>query len=408
MFKKFFYLLFVVLLVVNVSAQEVDKFDRSGGYARVEALGSNPFIVDPTNLTVNPAYAALYTNFLWGDIGSAAAAANDGVGQFAGLNFKLNKEITLGAILSRSDFNMNSISQLDPGGLVAGFNANVPGAGIIPLDNNFEILGSLNAGNMTFGLGIAYAASSMESKPAVGSGPKNSASQIGVNAGLLGKLTPDATLDVGVSLVLPSVSYTPAGGSEAKASQTFIAVDARVFYKMTSKMSIVPLVSFMTVSGKYEVAGTSTDIPSVMNLGVGFGINYKAGDLLIAGGPSLVMQSQTTPAVANASPELKDSKLIFPNWNLGAEWQFTDWLIGRLGYSAHTESITNQSVASATTKDEMTFTGFKKGDVTVGVGLRFGNFALDATVNDDIIRQGLNNIGGGTPTLAYVSASYGF
>ena len=43
---------------------------------------------------------------------------------------------------------------------------------------------------------------------------------------------------------------------------------------------------------------------------------------------------------------------------------------------------------------------------TVGVGFRLGSFSLDATVNEDVLRQGLANIGGNGPTLAYLSASY--
>ncbi|HEX9739958.1 MAG TPA: hypothetical protein VGA29_04215 [Ignavibacteriaceae bacterium] len=46
---------------------------------------------------------------------------------------------------------------------------------------------------------------------------------------------------------------------------------------------------------------------------------------------------------------------------------------------------------------------------TVGVGFMLGNFTLDATVNEDVLRQGLNNLGGNGPganTFAYLSLSY--
>jgi hypothetical protein len=43
---------------------------------------------------------------------------------------------------------------------------------------------------------------------------------------------------------------------------------------------------------------------------------------------------------------------------------------------------------------------------TVGVGFRFGDFSLDATDNEDVLRQGFNTIGGGGPTFAYLTTSY--
>ncbi len=408
MFRKLFILSLALFMTVTLFAQDGEKCHRYGGYARWYSMGNNPYIVDPVDILSNPAYAATYTNFLWGDVGATGVAANDGVGQFAGFNFRVNKELTVGALLTRDDFMMPSIGQLDPGNLVATLNANVPGAAIVPLNNNLELLGAYSIGNITLGLGVAYASTSNEYKPAAGSGDKNSASQFGLNAGIVAKLTSDMSFNAALSFFTVGATYEPvAPATKVDASQTFIAVDARMFYKMTSKISLVPAVSFMTASGKVE-ATTSTDLPSVMQLGIGVGINYKVGDLIIAGGPKLVMESTTTPAVANATPELKDSRLLFPSWNLGAEWYFTDWLIGRFGYVADTYSSTNEMAASLTTKDEQTITGHNRGDVRFGLGFRFGGFNLDATVNDDILRDGIGNLSSGKASFAHVSASYAF
>jgi hypothetical protein len=100
--------------------------------------------------------------------------------------------------------------------------------------------------------------------------------------------------------------------------------------------------------------------------------------------------------------------MYFPSWNLGAEWYFTEWLVGRAGYVASTFSETSQSTATPTTFDENTRTRFSEGDVRLGVGFRFGGFTLDATVNDDVLREGFNLVGGGTKSFAYLSASFAF
>jgi len=405
MFRKLF--IISLILFTSLSFAQNEKNLRAGGYARLYSMGDNMYIVDLDNIKVNPAYGSQFSNMIWGDLGEKTDMYNNGSGQFAGFNFKLNKQVSVGALLTRKDFNTMSIAKLDPSDLVSAINSNMPGASVVPLENNLELFGAFDLGNLVLGLGVAYASTNNETKPASGTGTKQTAGQIGLNAGIIFKLNNTTSIDADFSLIMPSVEVDPGSASgKATASQTYLIVNARMFMPMTSKLTFVPVVGFATVSGSSEVGGTTYDMPSGTNIAVGFGINYKVGDLLIAGGPSLIMESVTTAAVPNTSPELSTSKLVFPNWNLGAEFNFTDWLIGRFGYVAHTESITSESAASLTTKNETIYTSHLPGDVRVGLGFRFGNFALDATVNDDVLRQGLNLIGGGTATFAYISASY--
>ncbi len=407
---KVFALTFIFIFSSTLLAQDGEKKDpRYGGYARLFSMGDNPFIVDPDNIKTNPAYSSVYSNFLWGDIGSNNGIADEGNGQFAGFNYSLNKEFTLGALLTRNDFmSSSSISSLDPGGLVNQINTNVPGADVVPLNNNLEILSSYRFGNYVLGLGVSYASTKNDFTPATGTGDKNSAMQLGFNVGFMADLSTSFKFDVDFAFLMPSATYEPGTGDKVEASNTFMAANARAFLKLSNKFTLVPIVGFYNGSGKVDVGAQSTDLPSMMRLGAGVGLTYQVENLIISGGPSFVYESMTVASVANVSPELKDSRLVFPAWNLGAEWYFTNWLIGRLGYVASTFSETSQNFASSTTVDENNRTGFSNGDVRLGVGFRFGGFNLDATVNDDVLRQGLNLIGGGTRTFAYLSASYGF
>ena len=85
-----------------------------------------------------------------------------------------------------------------------------------------------------------------------------------------------------------------------------------------------------------------------------------------------------------------------------------EWFVGRLGYVAYTSSASAEFPNTATSKTEFvqTLFGPSQRGATVGVGFRFGDFSLDATVNEDVLRQGFNTIGGGGPTFAYLTASY--
>ncbi|MGQ9798583.1 MAG: hypothetical protein ACUVRG_04710 [Ignavibacterium sp.] len=392
----------------SVFAQDGVKDNRYGGYARLYSMGDNPYIVDPDNIKYNSAYSSIYSNFFWGDIGGNNGNPEDGIGQFVGFNYQVSKGLTLGALLTRNDsLSGSSIASLDPNNLVALVNSN-SAAAVVPLNNNFTLLGSYGFGNFTVGLGVSYASTTNDFKPATGNGDKNSASQFGINVSTIGKISSSFSLDAAFSLSIPSATYTPGTGDKVEASATNLMFNARGFFKLGGKFSLVPTVMFYNSTGTYKVGSNSTDLPTTTGIGVGAGLVYQSGSLLISGGPAFMYESQTISSVSGVSPELSDSRIVFPAWNLGAEWQFTEWLVGRAGYVASTFSLTNQSIASPTTVDENTRTGFGKGDVRLGVGFRFGGFTLDATVNDDVLRQGFNLVGGGVRSFAYLSGSFAF
>ncbi len=400
--------LFVLVFLVSITVFP-QKVEKTGGYARLLGMGNNTYITDPYFITFNPAWGNSYDNFLFGDLG--AGNGNNfgpgGTGQFAAANFRLDNSLTLGGILSRSDFNGFSIATLDPGGLVNRINNLIEGNGVVPLNNNIEIMGSYRFNSFTIGLGIAYASTTNEDNPPDGGSTTGSASQLGINAGILAKLTGNSLLDVGVSLLLPSASYEPPATPQTKLSQTWIGVNARFFYQYSQKLAFVPTAIFTSASGTIDDGGNSSDLPSNLLFGIGFGINYSVGDFLLAGGPAFTYSKVSLSGVEGQSPDISNSVLTFPIWNLGVEWNMLDWLVARLGYTATTSKVTTETPVSTTTVRENITTGFfGPNGATVGIGFRFGGFSLDATVNEDVLRQGLNNIGGGGPTFAYLSASY--
>ena len=409
--KRMFSLFIALVFVFSsfTTAQNEEKKDvRYGGFARLHSMGDNPYVIDPDNIKYNAAYSSIYSNFLWGDIGSSSVSATDGVGQFAAFNYKVSKEFTVGALLSRDDFSSRGIANLYANSLVNLVNSNVPAASIVALDNNFELLTSYSFGSFVVGLGASFASTTNDFTPATGTGDKNSASQLGLNLGVIGKLTPQFNFDAAFSLALPSATYEPGTGDKVEASSTLMMANVRGFIKLSKVFTLVPNVMFYNATGSVSAGATTTDLPSMMSIGAGVGLTYQVENLIISGGPAFMLESTTLAAVSGSQPELKDSRLVFPAWNLGAEWFLTDWLIGRAGYVASTFSETSQIAASTTTVNENTRTNFDRGDVRLGVGFRFGGFSLDATVNDDVLREGFNLIGGGTKSFAYISGSFAF
>jgi hypothetical protein len=314
-----------------------------------------------------------------------------------------------------------SIALLDPGanntfglpypGVVSTVNGIAGPGSVIPLDNNVEAIGTYTFGNSTIGLGVAYASTTNDVTPPTGGSTEGSASQIGFNLGLLSDITRSFKLDIGASLVMPNASFKADTLNETSASQTIILVNGRVFWNLNSNLKFVPLVAFATSSGTIDSGGTSSgsvDMTSLTWFAAGVGLNYQVGDFLLAGGAIFSSASLTAPAIANVSPELSASATSFPVWNIGAEWNMLDWLVARLGYVAFSGNTTIEFPNTPTSKTEVTSTFFAPSQrgATVGVGFRFGTFSLDCTVNEDVLRQGFNTIGGNGATFAYLTASY--
>lgn len=405
--KKTIILSLIIFVSLNLNAQQ---YDKSGGHARILSLGSNPYIIDPEFIKVNPAWAQEYDNFLWVDIGSKSASSADASdGQFAGVNVRLNSRWTLGGIVTVKNSNpIMSISVIDPFSIVNQINNIIGASKVVELNNNFEALASYRFDELTLGLGAAYAYSVNNVNYASSSNEKADASQFGLNAGVLVKLKRNLLLDIGAGLILPAASYEPASGFKTKLSQTILMIDARAFINLSERLAVVPIVRFQSVSGSLELHGTSGDLQSVSNFLVGAGTNYSIHRFLLAGGVYFNYNKITVPQITGASPQLIQSRIDFPVWNLGAEWHATRWLIARIGYSAGTSNYDYEISASPSTKNEAVYTGYVPGAVTLGIGFRFGRFGLDATIKSDVLRQGLNNIGGGTPTFSYISSSYAF
>lgn len=422
-FSKFLVAACLILAVSITYSQEIKK---TGGYARLAGMGSNPYVIDPFFNTVNPAWNAVYNNFVLGDLGSAAGSpfSAGGYGQYLSGSFQIGENWTLGGILARNDFNGMSIALLDPGtnntlglpypGVVSTVNGIAgEGGSVIPMDNNVEAIGTYSFGKTIVGLGIAYASTTNDVNPPTGGSTEGSASQFGFNLGVISDLTRSLKLDIGASFVLPSASFKIDTLNETSSNQTIITVNGRAFWNLNKNLKLVPLLLFSTVSGTIDSGGTSAasvDMPSYTRFALGVGLNYQIGDFLLAGGAIFSTATLTTPAVSGVSPapELSDNTTTFPIWNIGAEWNMVEWFVARLGYVAYTGNASTENTTTPTSKTEYITTFFAPSQrgATVGIGFRFGDFSLDATVNEDVLRQGFNTIGGGGPTFAYLTASY--
>ncbi|MFI5237802.1 MAG: hypothetical protein ACHQLA_07690, partial [Ignavibacteriales bacterium] len=219
---NFFRLLVTCCLILVVATAYPQDFKKTGGLARLAGMGVNPYVQDPFFNTVNPAWNGVYNNFVLGDLGSVSSTpfGPGGFGQYISGSFQVGKNLTLGGILARNDFNGMSIALLDPGtnnnfgvpypGVVGTVNGIAGPGSVIPLDNNVEAIATYSLGSAIFGLGVAYASTSNDVvSPTGGASSEGSASQLGFNLGLITDLTNSLKLDLGASFVMPSATFKP-------------------------------------------------------------------------------------------------------------------------------------------------------------------------------------------------------
>jgi hypothetical protein len=300
---------------------------------------------------------------------------------------------------------------------------------------------------MDVGFGFMYGTASNTSESS-GPGPastdnEHSASLLGFRAGVLVDLGGGNAVDVSAALRLQSITDnligtsvggTPVSNGEYSASGTEIQALARVKLRVSRKVGFVPYVGFFTASGEPKqdappTGGTpfqgSVEI-SAMALAAGAGMEYKSADFYFAGGLSFVTAKQTTestPPPPGGTTTNSTTVTQFPAFNLGGEWWFLEWLGARAGYYRAFQKTTSKSEPppGGTTSESSQFVGYSivpvgtgvfpdNGLITLGLGLRFGGFVLDATVSEDALRRGLGIIGAqdNINTFGYVTLSYAF
>lgn len=456
MLRRFATLL-VVLLVTGSSAFAEAKV---GGTARNLAMGGsqassgvilNPFLLqDPSLLLVNPAYQTMYKDYVWMNLGGGTlnnvSTGDNGYGkQFSGINLAVSKEFSLGAILSYDPSAVNVIGNLLKGVTVQGvtlpaFVQNRQAQTIPQISNVFEVLGSYDAGALDFGFGAMTGWASTTSKTSATGGASSeteaSASMFGFRAGLIYDLGGGSSVDMSAGIRLDKakdISKTSTGSlGEYSASGTEIQFAVRAGLKASNRVTFIPYGVVAIVSGEPKEDSPPAGVQpqrlseklSAMAFGLGVGAEYRLPKFLLASGVSFQSVRLKLEATPSGQPTATStySYTAIPVFNVGAEWWWTDWLAGRGGYFRSIGKLSTKNETTAGTSETGQTLNFSNvivggiapgswdGIVTIGVGMKVGNFAVDATISDEAIRRGLGLIGtnDNLNTFGYMTLSYNF
>jgi hypothetical protein len=448
--KKFVIVAVLMLVVVGMAIPQA----KPGGIARQLALGAgqggfsvvlNPFLWDdPALIFFNPAYQHNYRDYMWSNIGGGqilGADYGDGYGyQNAGVSFGLSNTFTLGLIFSYDPSLVNYVNQMPES-----FVGRQRSALDMPeVENVWEAVATMRFTGMTLGLGVMYGWSNYDQKidqvaPVVASGEAEASSSVlGFRAGALMKLGDDMDLSLSGALRLDNatdmIDLSPGSagqGGTYEASGTELQFSARAKIKMSNRLNFVPYAMFAMLSAEPKeeeppvgiAKTTATQEYTSTDYAFGLGGEYRANDFLFVGGLSWqhVGMEMEQKATVDTVTQITGFTAL-PVVNIGGEWQITDWLAGRIGYYRAIGSVNMETKYPNVSYEQnmsMPHSWMMVGSidpnswdglVTLGVGLQFGNFALDATVSEQALRRGVGLIGASDDinTFGYMTASYNF
>lgn len=423
MLKKHLIILLLLVSSVGLFAQSIPS-----GTGRYEALGYNPFIMDAaTDINRNPAWSGMYRNYVFGDIGRFMPTNNGSSDnftlsqQYIGVNFNLGKKWNAGLVLNKEEGQIfgGAIRNFYPN---IGSGLDVSSAPIVPLK---LIVGYTNTSKTLF-LGIApYYAGYSDEYDTSGTGfsvtQTKHSSILGGTIGIVSKMKDswvEGKVDVKINgfkgervTTNPSLDtvVTNDGGLELNA---FV----RGFFMVhkPSKINLVPYVDFGMFNWKPSTSPTQLNPQpeyKYFNIGGGIGLNMPILDNgLLAGGVSVGYLTNEYSTTDTNAVDQKVTTFTLPQFNLGLEWNFTDWLTGRMGYSRAVQSIKTENTRTAYTGSyKYAAATNPEQTITLGLGWHFNRFSLDGLIGEKLFQAGPYLVSGNqTDLYGVLSASYNF
>ena len=366
------------------------QIDAIATETRVGSMGGVGFYIrDNSNIYVFPGTFYTYSNQVIGELRVKEADYFYSVGA----HLPVSSNAQIGVYLNSPLF--WSI----PGGVVED----------VTLDRTTDIFFGTRLSNFDLGLALRVAMDKDEDQIDPDTKSTESAQYFEIAGGISNEM-----MDLGLMFGLPSASYelddfkTSWGGFGASFNGRFWLKQKGLLFQF------LPLIvaNYASTSSEFDMGIPGVDKIEVdygfLELSAGLGINYQINqDNLIVLGLEAIGYRQESEKVKDGDEGTRTS-MVLPGIYMGIESQISSWLIGRLGAAQTYTSITDTYKPDV--GDEEEETNFEKEfKMTFGVGIEFGNFLLDAAINEGLLFAGPNIISGTFQDFAYrLSITYNF
>jgi len=431
--KEIKLLSFILILVLGYSNF---SFSQPGvttaipsGTARFEALGSNPFIKDAAiDINRNPAWGGIYRNYAFGDIGRFSSTNGDKDSayvlrdQYAGVNFRLGNQWSGGLVVNKNE------GEIFGGDIRATYENLGIKAPIVPI----KLLLAVTTGKLNVGFAPYFArwSAKFQEDTIEGKGGivslDNSSSIFGGTVGILSLMKSTSWIEGAIDVKSNKYESKRTDSTAVITFENTGGLEMDVFFRGwlksgSSSVHIVPYINFSMFSFDPTrtpvLVGSATDEHSKWSILGGIGINLPvAGDGMLGAGLSggyVQDKTTTTSGSTGSSSEAKFTSLILPQFNVGLEWNLTDWLQGRVGFARAVVDQKSEFTSTGTATSSIEFSELIATDpnqtITLGLGWQVDRFSIDGLVGERFFQTGPHILSGKENDLfGTLSVSYNF
>lgn len=354
--------------------------------SRMASMGGVGFYArDNSNIYIFPGSISRYSKQVMSELRAKNATSRYTVG----VNVPLNETTTLGIHLNRP-LGIDWLNRED-----------------VSVDRTTDLLLGTKAGSMDVGFRFSLASDKISEE----SGANDITETVRYVS--LGVGVSSSNTDFGFFIELPAYNYEYEKVSSKQNGLGFGA-SIRYFGRASDDLKVVPVVTFQHQPSNYThdtgVTGAKKDETDYTrtNLGIGVGLNYALSDnnLIVVAVEGFGLSSATTSI--KEGTETTDKTTTLPGLYFGVESKISKYFIGRLGGAQVFQSVyhSNKPVTGKETTSTTYNTQFK---VTFGLGIVFGKFTLDASINESLLFDGPNVLSGSSvPLASKLSLTYGY
>jgi hypothetical protein len=369
----------VVLVICLAAALTVTAFtDTNASPARVAGLNlSGPgtgFVRDYVNTYPYPVAINRYPNMLWAHLGKTSSSLNYPDNRMMGMFHELGEDGEygiLGVTLRENSPEDMLLRALDDVG------ADYSGVS----HQQFDIIYGRDMEQASFGLRFDLARSSYEDANGNVTAPDETyigldgwVNTWGIGAAVDVDISEDAMLEVGGE-VRQFTFKDDATGLQDDGSIS-VRVNGRIFYEMAENKTLIPVVSFQRLQIGEENGVVLADKVNDFYGGVAVNQMVNGDDLLIYGAAARFSSWKRENDVV----DIDQSRMQLPVLFMALEHQFRDWLVGRGGASqALTRWKGGDEDPDFADQKEL----FNEFDFSLGIGMEFSDFTIDATLNQN-------------------------
>jgi len=362
---------------------------------RVGSMGGvGMYTRDNSNIFYFPGTLYAYKSQVIGELRSEGADNSYSIG----IHYPASKRFMIGAYLNRP---IRLAPNLDEFGIEN-----------VTLNQSTDLLYGRQMANFDFGFRLSFGFDGYTSADTGILKEEETARYIGLATGIS-----NSVMDLGVQFEMPSAKWEQDTFS-IKWGGTAFGGNGRLFYG--EKTQIVPVGTFYMASGSAKFTPDSDPTAkidfSAMNVGVGVGVNHHIND------DNLLVMAIELFGMTKYKIEPKDttnyydyydqSILTMPGLYMGVESKIKPWLTGRIGAAQTYQKYTNKSRYNPTMITETLYESSYRTsdfDVSFGLGFHFGDFDIDAAINERLFFDGPYFLSGEDNSMANrLSVTYNF